>query len=90
MAKSLDSYYEEYTVTTSFVKKDVGFSARYWKLELLTGTGPVEYSFNGNDTHGKLGPAGTRPRTVEDPQSSSQISFKSSAGGELVAITARR
>lgn len=72
-------FYADVTVPAAFDGAgqiaDVGFVANHWRF-FLQSNGPVEYSFNGVDVHGMLGPSGTRPMEVEDHVNCSRVWFR--------------
>lgn len=84
------NYFDEITVVGSFAAhggEDVGFVPHGYKIVLQAG-GPVDYSFNGTDIHGTLGPSGTRPMEVQiDGGAKSRIWLKGT-GSETVSVWA--
>jgi hypothetical protein len=83
------SFYDEVTTVATYVLdggRDIGFVPRHYRAVLRSG-GPVQYSFDGVNDHGALGPSGTRPMAVDIPGGAkSRVWFKGS--GEVVEFAA--
>jgi hypothetical protein len=79
------AFHEKVTTVATYVLdggRDIGFTPRSYRAVLESG-GPVQYSFDGVNDHGALGPSGTRPMEVDIPGGArSRVWFKGS--GEVI------
>jgi hypothetical protein len=63
--RQYDCHYEEKVGGASFAASVVTapFNARFVKIHWVTGSGTLEFSFDGTNTHGKISPP-ANPRTA--------------------------
>jgi hypothetical protein len=87
------SFYDEITTQATYAldesvngARDCGFTPTRYQVVLRSG-GPVQYSFDGTNDAGALGPSGTRPMSVDiDGGAKSRVWVKGS--GEVVEFRA--
>ena len=86
-------FYDKITVQIGSAYSDdgrttFGLQSKKVKLDFITGTGPVFFSFNGSTDHGEIGGPGL-PESVDLPDfAANEIWFRSAGGGETVQVWA--
>lgn len=67
---------------------EFGFMSGSVQLNFRSGTGPIQYSFNGSVDHGELGlSAGMIQNQILEPYRAHRIWLKGGDGSEIVEIT---
>lgn len=71
------------------LKLQFGFIPEFIVVSFVSGTGPVEFSFNGDEDHGQVGnPTSGYVLTMDMKISRNEMWLKGGAGDEVVNVTA--
>lgn len=74
-------------VTTK--KYEFGFTSRMVQLLFKSGTGPIYYSFNGNEDHGILNDIpGSIQKQILEPFNTNRVYLRGGDGTEIIEISA--
>jgi len=90
---SVSNHFQAVSVTAltygDSVKVLIGFLPEHIRISFISGTGPVEYSFNGTEDHGRVGdPTAGNDKVIDMQIGRNEIWLKGAAGDEVVNVTA--
>ena len=86
-------FYEQVSVGTKAAKwqdsekQSLGFTAEYLRFHMLTGTGPVEISLDGQNVHAEFGATGYESSVEFKDAETSEIWIRG-VGDETIQVTA--
>lgn len=69
-------------------KQNLGLTSNNVILSFVSGTGPVEFSFNGTDLHGEIGASGQPDSITLNAYKTNEIWLRGAVGDEEVQIWA--
>lgn len=69
-------------------KLTFGFTSKNVRLDFSTGTGPVFFSFDGSNVHGRIGGTGFPDNITFNDFMTNEVWLRSATGSEVVLVTA--